>query len=43
MRVIRVTFIGLARWLDLGGPKGGGADGFLRLFTVGALGALGAH
>jgi hypothetical protein len=39
MRVIRVTFVGLARWLGLGGPGGGGADGFLRLFAAEALGA----
>ena len=38
MRVIQVTFISLARWLGLGGPRGGGADGFLRLFAVEALG-----
>jgi hypothetical protein len=37
MRVIRVTFISLARWPGLGGP-GGGVDGFLRLFAE-ALGA----
>ena len=39
MRVIRVTFIGLARWLGLGGPRGGGVDGFLCLFAE-ALGAI---
>ena len=38
MRVIQVTFISLARWPGLGGPGGGGVDGFLRLFAVEALG-----
>ena len=40
MRVIQVTFISLARWLGLGGPRGGGVDGFLRLFVVEALGVI---
>ena len=39
MRVIQVTFISLARWLSLGGPRGGGADSFLYLFTAEASGA----
>ena len=39
MRVIRVTFINLARWPGLGGPGGGEVDGFLRLFAAEASGA----
>ena len=39
MQVIRVTFVGLARWPGLGGPGGGGADGFLYLFAAEASGA----
>ena len=42
MQVIWVTFVGLACWPDLGGLRGGGVDGFLHLFIVGALGASGA-
>ena len=34
MRVIQVTFIGLARWPGLGGPRGEEADSFLHLFAV---------
>ena len=40
MQVIRVTFVSLARQLGLGSPRGGGVDGFLRLFAVEALGAI---